>query len=157
MAKVIKINENDIEGLVRKIMMQEGAEGYLDLEFTRLVDTISDNNKVKKVTDKFNSLTSIEAKKKLIVQLKKLVMSKEKKKPLKENDMPRGGSVYGGKAEIIDEVINRINEYGEEYISQLNQLNSGYPVTKYKKIEPPSYGKVDLPPGVKVKSTVYPK
>jgi hypothetical protein len=71
-----------------------------------------------------------------------------------DNEFPRGGMVYGGKAEIIDEVINRVNEYGEEYIEQLQTLNSGFPVTKYKKVEVPT--KVEVPPGVKVKSTVYP-
>ena len=78
------------------------------------------------------------------------------KKILKENEFPRGGTVYGGKAEIIDEVINRLNEYGDEYLEQLEQLNSGFPVTKYKKIEPPTKRDFELPPGVKVKSTVYP-
>ena len=57
------------------------------------------------------------------------------KKILKENEFPRGGTVYGGKAEIIDEVINRLNEYGDEYLEQLEQLNSGFPVTKYKKTD----------------------
>jgi len=78
------------------------------------------------------------------------------KKILKENEFPRGGTVYGGKAEIIDEVINRLNEYGDEYLEQLEQLNSGFPVTKYKKIEPPTKRDFELPKGVKVKSTVYP-
>ena len=77
------------------------------------------------------------------------------KKIIREDEFPRGGMVYGGKAEIIDEVINRVNEYGEEYIEQLQTLNSGFPVTKYKKIEVPT--NVKLPTGVKVKSTVYPK
>lgn len=76
------------------------------------------------------------------------------KKIIKENELPRGGTLYGGKAEIVDEVINRLNEYGDEYLEQLEQLNSGFPVTKYKKIEPER--NVVHPPGVKVKSTVYP-
>lgn len=78
------------------------------------------------------------------------------KKILKES--PRGGGMmYGNLAEIIDEVINRVNEYGDEYIEQLETLNSGFPVTKYKKIEPPTKRDFELPPNVKVRSTVYPK
>ena len=79
------------------------------------------------------------------------------KKILKESEFPRGGAVYGGLAEIVDEVINRINEYGDEYIEQLETLNGGFPVTKYKRVEPPTKRDFELPPGVKVKSTVYPK
>ena len=44
-----------------------------------------------------------------------------------------------------------------EYIEQLETLNSGFPVTKYKKIEPPTKRDFELPPNVKVRSTVYPK
>ena len=97
------------------------------------------------------------------------------KKILKES--PRGGEMmYGNLAEIIDEVTNRVNEYGDEYIEQLETLNSGFPVTKYKKIEPPwalhlhqrsrnTKRDFELPPnvklknvsGLKVRSTVYPK
>lgn len=77
------------------------------------------------------------------------------KKILKES--PSGGMVYGNLDEIVDEVINRVNEYGDEYIEQLETLNSGFPVTKYKKIEPPTKRDFALPPNVKVRSTVYPK
>lgn len=79
------------------------------------------------------------------------------KKILKESESPIGGMMYGNLAEIVDEVINRVNEYGDEYIEQLETLNSGFPVTKYKKIEPPTKRDFALPPNVKVRSTVYPK
>lgn len=76
------------------------------------------------------------------------------KKILKENERPRGGTLYGGKSEIVDEVVNRIGEYGDDYIYELEQLNSRFPSTKYKKINPPTT--VELPKSIKVKSTVYP-
>jgi hypothetical protein len=34
---------------------------------------------------------------------------------------------------FCDDVISRIGEYGDEYVDALNQLNSQYPVTKYKR------------------------
>lgn len=71
-----------------------------------------------------------------------------------DNERPRGGTVYGDKAEIIDEVVNRIGQYGEEYTNALKILNNKFPSTKYKKIERPEF--VDIPIGVKVSSTVYP-
>lgn len=91
-----------------------------------------------------------------VIRLNENDIEKLVKKIIKESDFPRGGTVYGGKAEIVDEVINRINEYGDEYIEQLESVNSGFPVTKYKKIEPPSRKDFELPKGVKVRSTVYP-
>lgn len=76
------------------------------------------------------------------------------KKILKEEDRPRGGMLYGGKSEIVDEVVNRIGQYGDDYIHELEQLNHRFPSTKYKKIDPPT--NVEVPKGVKVQSTVYP-
>lgn len=78
------------------------------------------------------------------------------KKILKESESPLGGMMYGNLAEIVDEVINRVNEYGDEYIEQLETLNSGFPVAKYKKVEPTTHRNIEVPKGVKVKSTVYP-
>jgi hypothetical protein len=75
------------------------------------------------------------------------------KKILKE-DRPRGGMLYGGKSEIVDEVINRVGEYGEEYTSELEQLNNRFPSTKYRRISSPT--NIVLPKGVKVQSTVHP-
>jgi len=78
------------------------------------------------------------------------------KKILKEEDdnRPRGGMLYGGKSELVDEVINRIGEYGQEYTFELEQLNSRFPSTKYRRINSPT--NIELPKGVKVQSTVYP-
>jgi hypothetical protein len=76
------------------------------------------------------------------------------KKILKEDNRPRGGMLYGKKSEIVDEVVNRIGEYGDDYIYELEQLNNRFPSTKYTKISPPT--SVEIPKGVKVQSTVYP-
>jgi hypothetical protein len=92
--------------------------------------------------------------------MKKVIRLNEKdverlvEKILKENERPRGGALYGGKSEIIDDVINRIGEYGEEYLHELTELNNRFPSTKYTKISPPT--SVELPKGIKLKSTVYP-
>jgi len=94
MKKVVRLNENDIENLVKKILKEE-------------------------------------------------------------DDRPRGGMLYGGKAEIVDEVVNRIGEYGEEYIHELTKLNNKFPSTKYRTISSPT--NIQIPKGVKVQSTVYPK
>jgi hypothetical protein len=77
------------------------------------------------------------------------------KKILKEEERPRGGMLYGGKSEIVDEVVNRIGQYGEDYIQELIGLNNKFPSTKYRTISSPT--NIQIPKGVKVQSTVYPK
>ena len=76
------------------------------------------------------------------------------KKILKEDERPRGGTMFGGKAEIVDEVLNRLGQYGEEYLKALDELNKKFPSTKYRKVERPEVA--EIPKGVKVRSTVYP-
>ena len=76
------------------------------------------------------------------------------KKIIKEDSRQRGGTLYGGKAEIVDEVINRIGEYGEEYVRAIEELNSKFPSTKYRRIENPR--EPQIPSGVRLRSTVYP-
>lgn len=159
MKKVIKLNENDIEGLVKKILKEnrvnEHVDNFIDMEFEKVMRKLESENfsstKLIKIGKKYNTLLSTEEKKSFIEKLKELTS----KKPLKENERPRGGLVYGGKAEIIDEVINRINEYGDEYIEQLETLNSGFPSTKYRRVEPER--NIVHAPGIKVQSSVYPK
>jgi len=57
------------------------------------------------------------------------------------------------KAELIQDVMDRVLEYGEDYIQALNALNSAFKPKKYKKIES---GTSELPKGVKVQSTYRP-
>jgi hypothetical protein len=161
MKKVVKVNENDIENLVRRILkkdsMNEHVDNYIDMEFRDVMGKLDDTNAypsshLSKIDNKFNSLSTMDEKKSLLEKLKAIL---KKKSQIKEDERPRGGLVYGGKAEIIDEVINRINEYGEEYIEQLATLNSGFPSTKYRRIDPEK--NIVHAPGIKVQSSVYPK
>ena len=76
------------------------------------------------------------------------------KKILKEEERPRGGTLFGDKTEIVNGVINRLGQYGEEYVRALNELNDSFPDTKYKTVAP--VRDVKLPTGVKVQSTTYP-
>lgn len=88
-----------------------------------------------------------------VIRLNENDIEKLVKKIIKE-DRPRGGMMYGDKADIVDEVINRVGEYGEEYTSELEQLNNRFPSTKYRRISSPT--NIVLPKGVRVQSTVHP-
>jgi len=160
MKKVIRLNENDIENLVKKIIkdntITEHMDNYIDLEFDKLIKKLEKGaskdkmGRIEKLRAKYDSLTGIDSKKNLVEKIRTALEGGK----LTENERPRGGMMYGDKAEIIDEVINRIGQYGEDYIKSLNDLNSSFPVTKYKKIESPK--NITVPQGVKVQSTVYP-
>jgi hypothetical protein len=55
---------------------------------------------------------------------------------------------------ILKKHINRIGQYGDEYIRALEELNSKFESTKYRRIEKPR--EPQIPAGVKLRSTVYP-
>ncbi len=57
------------------------------------------------------------------------------------------------RAELVQDVMDRVLEYGEDYIQALNALNSAFKPTKHKKIQS---GTSELPKGVKVQSTYRP-
>ena len=57
------------------------------------------------------------------------------------------------RAELIQDVMDRVLEYGEDYIQALNALNSAYRPSKHKKIQS---GMGELPKGVRVQSTYRP-
>lgn len=57
------------------------------------------------------------------------------------------------RAELIQDIMDRVLEYGEDYIQALNALNSAFKPNKYKKIQS---GQGELPKGVKVQSTYRP-
>jgi hypothetical protein len=67
-----------------------------------------------------------------------------------------GGISYNEDTELIDDVIMRVKEYGDEYKRALNKLNLEYPTGKYRRLPLLKKGDVQLPPNVKVKST-YPE
>ena len=67
----------------------------------------------------------------------------------------RFGVAYNKQTELVDDVINRIKEYGEEYTRALNKLNFDYPTQKYKRVERPRRDNFQLPKGVRVQSSVF--
>jgi vacuolar-type H+-ATPase catalytic subunit A/Vma1 len=67
------------------------------------------------------------------------------------------GVSYNKQTELIDDVINRIKEHGNEYMMELSKLNYKFPVEKYKRIERQTPETFELPKGVRVKSTVFPR
>ena len=62
-----------------------------------------------------------------------------------ENKELRFGVAYNKQTELVDDVINRIKEYGEEYTRALNKLNFDYPTQKYKRVERPRRDTFELP------------
>ena len=66
------------------------------------------------------------------------------------------GLSYNDNTELVDDVIMRIKEYGEEYKRQLNKLNMDFPTERYKRIPRPKRGDVQLPPNVKVSKSIFP-
>lgn len=60
------------------------------------------------------------------------------------------------KTELVDDVINRISEYGDRYEKRLIELNNEFEVTKIKRIErPKSMKDIIIPKGVKIMSTSF--
>lgn len=70
-----------------------------------------------------------------------------------------GGYVTGlapsERTELVDDVINRINEHGMRYIDVLKDLNSEFPVEKYKRQERIKRKDFELPKGVRVQSSYF--
>ena len=58
------------------------------------------------------------------------------------------------RAELVQDVLDRVLEYGEDYINALREFNSNFKVTKHRRIDP---GQGELPKGVKVRSTYRPE
>ena len=60
------------------------------------------------------------------------------------------------KTELVDDLINRLIEFGEEYESKLREFNKEFKVTKIKRIEPSrSMDDIEIPKGVKIRSTSF--
>jgi hypothetical protein len=57
------------------------------------------------------------------------------------------------RAELVQDVMDRVLEYGDDYIQALNALNSAFKPSKHKKIQS---GTGELPKGVRVQSTYKP-
>lgn len=79
-------------------------------------------------------------------------------KVVNENDYDREmihGISYNKTTELVDDVIMRIKEHGDDYIRELNKLNFNYPTQKYKRVERPRRDNFELPKGVRVQSSVF--
>lgn len=60
------------------------------------------------------------------------------------------------KTELVDDVINRLIEFGEEYETKLREFNSDFEVTKIRRLASPrSMDDIEIPKGVKIKSTSF--
>ena len=79
-------------------------------------------------------------------------------KVVNENEYDREmihGISYNKTTELVDDVIMRIKEHGDDYIRELNKLNFNYPTQKYKRVERPRRDNFELPKGVRVQSSVF--
>lgn len=79
-------------------------------------------------------------------------------KVVNENEYDREmiyGISYNKTTELVDDVIMRIKEHGDDYIKELNKLNFNYPTKKYKRVERPKRDTFELPKGVRVQSSVF--
>ena len=79
-------------------------------------------------------------------------------KVVNENNYDREmihGISYNKTTELVDDVIMRIKEHGDDYIRELNKLHFNYPTQKYKRVERPRRDNFELPKGVRVQSSVF--
>jgi hypothetical protein len=84
------------------------------------------------------------------------IVKKVIKENREDNEMIYGIS-YNKQTELVDDVIMRIKEYGNEYMVKLNELNYEFPTKKYKRVERPNKDTIQLPKGVRVQSSVFPE
>ncbi len=81
------------------------------------------------------------------------------KRVIVESDYPgeiRAGSGFNENTELIDDVINRIKEHGDEYKRALNKLNMEFPTEKYRRVPRTTRDTFELPKGVRVQSSIFP-
>lgn len=76
---------------------------------------------------------------------------------INEDDDFVTGVAASKRTELVDDVINRINEYGNEYMNALNSLNMDFPVERHKRMDKPRRNDFELPKGVKVRSSYFPE
>ncbi len=79
------------------------------------------------------------------------------KKVLNERDEFVTGVSASDRTELVDDVINRINEYGLQYVMSLNKLNLDFPTERYKRQERPKRSDFELPKGVRVSKSTFPE
>jgi hypothetical protein len=62
------------------------------------------------------------------------------------------------RTELIDDVINRLNEFGMQYKLELNRLNHKFSPQKIKRVQRPrSMDDLDLPKGLRIGKTIFPE
>jgi hypothetical protein len=77
---------------------------------------------------------------------------------INENDDFVTGISASEKTELIDDVINRLNEFGNPYKIELNRLNHKYNPQKIKRVQRPrSLDDLDLPKGLKIGKSTFPE
>ena len=76
---------------------------------------------------------------------------------INEDDDFVTGVAASKRTELVDDVINRINEYGNKYMNALNSLNMDFPVERHKRMDKPRRNDFELPKGVKVRSSYFPE
>lgn len=80
------------------------------------------------------------------------------KRIIKENDDFVTGISASEKTELIDDVINRLNEFGMQYKIELNRLNSKFSPQKIKRAQRPrSMSDIDLPKGIRIGKSTFPE
>jgi hypothetical protein len=80
------------------------------------------------------------------------------KKIIRENDDFVTGISASEKTELIDDVINRLNEFGTRYKIELNRLNSKFNPEKIKRTQRPrSMADIELPKNLRISRTVFPE
>ena len=95
--------------------------------------------------------------KKMIKRITETEINRIVKNIVNENEDFVTGISASERTELVDDVINRINEHGTDYIVELNKLNSEFPVTRYKRQERTRRSDFELPKGVRVKSSIFPE
>jgi DNA-binding protein H-NS len=92
------------------------------------------------------------------IRLTETELIKTIKKIISENDDYVTGISASEKAELIDDVINRLSEFGTQYKIELNRLNSKFNPQKVRRMpRPKSIEDLDLPKGLRISRTVFPK
>lgn len=80
------------------------------------------------------------------------------KKIINENSDFVTGISASERAELVDDVINRINEFGDEYIIALNKLNYQFEPKRVRRIDrPKSMDDIKLPKGIKISKSIFPQ
>jgi hypothetical protein len=92
------------------------------------------------------------------IKLTETELIKTIKKIISENDDYVVGISASEKTELIDDVINRLSEFGMQYKIELNRLNSKFNPEKVRRMpRPRSIEDLDLPKGLRISRTVFPK